>query len=226
MLKFEDIVGTKIGLLSIGGFFQEERNGKKRTFYNCVCDCGETLVRERAGLVSSKSKVKSCGCYKKASLSKIRFKHGLTDTRIHRIWQQMRSRINRKSHKKYKHYGGRGIRYAPEWDVFENFYRDMNESYLVHLEKYGEKDTTLDRIDPDGDYTKENCKWSTIEEQNNNKRISYKRFKATNIKTGEETIETSRVAFAKKVGISDKHIGSVLNGNRKSSQGFTFEYID
>lgn len=99
-----------------------------------------------------------------------RVKHGMSKTRFYTIWKAMRHRCTIKSSPHYKNYGGRGITYDKRWDNFLNFKEDMYESYLEHVKKFGEKDTTFDRIDSDGNYYKENCRWATWEEQSNNKR--------------------------------------------------------
>lgn len=82
----------------------------------------------------------------------------------------MLRRCNNPKDKEYHNYGGRGIQCL--WKKFEEFKNDMYDSYLKHLEKYGKENTTLDRINNDGNYCKENCRWATIKEQNRNKRTN------------------------------------------------------
>lgn len=100
-----------------------------------------------------------------------KFIHKMNGTRIHRIWASMKQRCMNPKCERYKSYGARGIKVCDRWkDSFVAFKNDMYESYLDHVEKYGEKDTTLDRIDIDGNYCKENCRWATNIEQSLNKR--------------------------------------------------------
>ena len=94
--------------------------------------------------------------------------HGMTGTRIHRIWQGMLQRCRSKNN---LNYGGRGIKVCKRWLKFENFQVDMYESYVEHVAKFGEYDTTLDRKKNDGNYSKQNCRWATREMQLNNTSI-------------------------------------------------------
>lgn len=90
--------------------------------------------------------------------------------RLYRIWTGMKGRCNNTNIKSYKHYGGRGITYDKRWEKFEFFYEDVGKSYNEHVLKFGEKDTTIDRINADGNYELSNVRWATIIQQNYNKR--------------------------------------------------------
>lgn len=80
----------------------------------------------------------------------------------------MNDRCKYKSNASYKNYGWRWI--VCEWKTFEEFKDDMYESYLEHVKKFWEKQTTIDRIDANWNYCKDNCRWATYSEQNRNKR--------------------------------------------------------
>lgn len=89
------------------------------------------------------------------------YKHGMTWTHIYQVWQNMKRRINDVNNKRYKNYWWRWISYDKKWEEFEGFYNDMYPSYKKWL--------TLDRIDNDWNYCKENCKWSSLKQQANNR---------------------------------------------------------
>lgn len=87
-------------------------------------------------------------------------------------WSSMKYRCFNKNYQGYKHYGGKGISVSDSWLSYENFKRDMWKSFLAHLSKFGQKQTTLDRLDNSADYSKENCKWSTLNEQMRNRSMA------------------------------------------------------
>lgn len=140
------------------------------------CDCGNQKIIDLYGV--SSGKVKSCGCAnikqitelgKRAGKNKASYSHGMFGTRFYRIYYGIKSRCENKNiGKSYKWYGGKGIKCR--WDKFEEFRDDMYESYLEHVKEFGEKQTTIDRIDSSKDYYKANCKWATYKEQANGKR--------------------------------------------------------
>lgn len=127
----------------------------------CECECGNKHIVRRSFLISGA--VKSCGCLQREITSKNKTKHGKTGTRLYSIWQGMKSRCKYEGSKIYKYYGGRGITYCKEWEKFEPFYKwAMENGYQNNL--------TLDRIDNDGDYEPDNCRWVTMDVQVKNSR--------------------------------------------------------
>lgn len=88
--------------------------------------------------------------------------HGMYKTKIYNVWNGMRQRCTNPKHIAYKYYGDKGVRYAKKWHKFEGFLEDMGESYQEGL--------TLDRINGDEGYYKENCRWVTMKEQSINRK--------------------------------------------------------
>lgn len=91
------------------------------------------------------------------------------EKRFYGIWNSMKQRCSNNKNPGFHRYGGRGITVSQDWLKYEGFKKDMFESYKEHLNFYGGKDTSLDRINNDGNYEKENCRWATMKVQNNNK---------------------------------------------------------
>lgn len=90
----------------------------------------------------------------------------MSRSRIYKIWQNLDNRCNFRTHTSFKHYGGKGIR--TEWKNFEEFFADMGKSYETHVKKHGEKNTSIDRIDNNKNYSRANCRWATWGEQGRN----------------------------------------------------------
>lgn len=183
MPKLIDLSGERFGRLVV-----IKRIGTRAThpLWLCKCDCGNYAEVTTANLRSGAST--SCGCYKVEVTKKIITKHGESYSRIYHIWKAMRRRCNIKDCKDYKYYGGRGISVCDEW---ENDFAAFREWALAN--GYQEW-LSIDRIDVNGDYCPENCRWASTYEQNNNKRTS--KYISFNGKTG--TVRE----FADKYGIS------------------------
>lgn len=141
--------------------------------YLCKCDCGKEKIININSLKTGNTK--SCGCIQRESFKSIITKHDMSRTRFFGILTHMKQRCYNINHKKYHNYGGRGITICDSWlNSFDNFKDDMYESYLEHVEKFGEKNTSIDRIDPDGNYELNNCRWATsLEQRYNSRDIKY-----------------------------------------------------
>lgn len=163
MPKWKPLKGMKFGKLTVLEDYRDETKGKGHTHWcKCICDCGnKEIVNVYAGNLVRRHKI-SCGkC--------IYIKHGMTDTRFYSIYKHLYRRCNDTDNDRYFQYGGRGIKCL--WKTFEAFKEDMYESYLEHFNEHN-GDTTIDRIDVDGDYCKEICRWLTNREQQANKKCT------------------------------------------------------
>lgn len=160
-------VGQKFGRLYVESL--KERRENRQYYYNCKCDCGKNIV-VRLGVLRN-GHTKSCGCLRKETTINRCTTHGLSGTRPYNIWANMIVRCHKEKSINYERYGGRGINVCIKWRYsFENFWSDMGESYIRHIDEYGIKDTSIERKNNSKGYFKENCCWATVKEQANNRR--------------------------------------------------------
>lgn len=156
-----DCVGKKFNHLFVLEVIKGEP-GKGQRFFKCKCDCGAIGMWYYYKVKSGHTK--SCGCNQGA-----RLKHGMSSRKgyagIYNVWRNMKYRCCNSDAKHWASYGGRGISVCERWlHSFENFYEDMKDGY--------KKGLTLDRINVNGNYEKDNCRWVDIIQQHKNKRTN------------------------------------------------------
>ena len=165
MGKIIDLTGKRFGKLVVLTLL-DCRDSNGSACWKCKCDCGAFKVTNSDDL--RRGNVSSCGCIRKKQL----LKHGESGTRLYNIWCDIKKRCYNARCVAYKNYGGRGIKVCNEWRNNYTPFKDwsISNGYKDHL--------TLDRINVDGDYEPNNCRWVTMKEQANNTRknvcITYK----------------------------------------------------
>ena len=163
MEQIKEELPEPILLEDLGMMYPTEKSKRKYKFgiYKCGF-CGTKFKASTNNIKSGYSK--SCGCYRKRTTSETHKTHGLVSTRLYSIWSNMKERVFNIKYKRYNDYGGRGITICDEWkNDFMSFYDwAMSNDYSDEL--------SIDRIDNDGNYCPENCRWTTPSIQSRNQR--------------------------------------------------------
>ncbi len=159
-MKRIDLTGQRFGRLVVVRYAGRSRG--KKNLWLCKCDCGNEKVVAVDKLHSGNTK--SCGCLQREVHRKCRTTHGKSDTKLYLVWREMITRTENQNAERYGIYGGRGISICGEWhNNFQLFYDwAIQNGYKEGL--------TIDRIDVNGNYEPDNCRWITPYEQSRNLR--------------------------------------------------------
>ena len=177
-----DLTNKTFGKLTAIGPVHKNKNN--RIVWLCSCSCGNNCTAVSSDLIHGDTK--SCGCSSSRSTIGVRSTtHELGGTPEHYAWSGMKSRCNNPNNPKYKSYNGRGISVCSRWATFENFLSDMG--------KKPSPSHSIDRINNDGPYSPENCRWASPRQQSNNTR------KNVTITHNNETLTIAQ--WARKTGL-------------------------
>ena len=181
--NFEKYIGSTFGMLKIMDF---DNTGTYPKFL-AICDCGNTKLVNAYSVI--KGSCQSCGCFREISLKLKCSKYLSKNERLYSIWREMKNRCYNKNRKDYKYYGLKGVQICKDWiNDFNNFQEwALNNGYSEKL--------TLDRINANGNYCPENCRWVDMKCQNRNKTNNVKVFYNGETKTLKEWSETLHINY-------------------------------
>lgn len=156
-------IPTPVLIKDLGYMFPKETSKQKKKYGIYQCHCGIEFKTQSSSINSRHTQ--SCGCYNKQRVSEVLITHGLSDHRLLNTWKGMIRRTSNIKHKSFKNYGGRGIKVCDRWLNVHNFIEDMYPTFQEGL--------TIDRINNNQGYSKDNCRWVSKEIQAQNTRLIY-----------------------------------------------------
>ena len=219
-ISVTDLLGKRFDRLVVIERAENTKQGDAQ--WLCRCDCGnEKIIRANA---LKTGRTRSCGCLlsecSKKRMAKLMTKHGKSNSRLYRVWASMKERCSSANNKGYDNYGGRGISVCDKWQEFEPFYKwAIANGYKKRLE--------IDRIDNDGNYEPDNCRWVTSKQNCRNTRKNIK-VEVTNRATGnkQQFDSVSEVCEVLKLPSYSSVIRAVHGKKTKYCKMYEFKIID
>jgi len=204
----DNLVGKKFGKLTVLYRYFEPKSNIPHAKWVCQCECGKQIIALATNLKKKIKGIKSCGCYANTNISIANTKHGLYHTIERVIHAHMKSRCYNLNNKDYPNYGGRGIKVCEEWlgeTGLVNFIRDMGTKPFP--------DATLERIDVNKGYFKDNCMWIKMSQQPKNRNYNKIKNKARADEIREEYRSTNitMTKLAKQNNCSINTISRIIN---------------
>jgi hypothetical protein len=165
-MAIKDLTQQKFFRLKPLRGFRKDFGTYGKTFWECLCDCGQTVTVEAGNLVGGNST--SCGCWQQEKAREAHLTHGQSlgaagkkPTHEYSCWQNMLARCTNQNRKDWKYYGGKGIKVCERWlTSFENFFEDLGPAPSPKH--------SLERGNSDGNYEPRNVSWATHKQQMNN----------------------------------------------------------
>ena len=186
------LVGKIFGRLTV---ISEVEGPSRYSQWRCQCACGTEVVVAGRRLTTTSEPKRSCGCLQREAAASLRKSHGMSSSRVYHIWEWMKGRCEYERNPQYHRYGGRGITVCDRWkNSFEAFYADMGDP---PSDKH-----TIERLDVNGNYEKDNCTWATMAEQHLNR--------SDTVHLTMDGVTKPRAVWAKEFGISRDTIRSRL----------------
>lgn len=211
--RARNIAGLRVGYLTA---LRYSRSNGRKSLWAISCDCGNQIEKDASEFMKLlKRGVKaSCGCKRGASIRAAITTHGMSKHKAFAVWRSMLDRCRLPTHQAWKNYGARGISVCESWQEFSNFWADMGPTYAEGL--------TLDRVDNDGNYTPENCRWTTRKQQARNTRLNTMLDTPWGRMTVAEAAERSGLNYTTLLyrveqGVAAPHLFSAPDTSRKFS---------
>jgi hypothetical protein len=215
------LVGLKVGKLIVIEFHEINKNG--HTTWLTECECGNTKIV--VGKEFKRGKVKKCNICHIEEKRQRAITHGESKSKLYNMWHCMKYRCDNENGDNYKNYGGRGITYDSKWKDYLKFKKDMLDKYKYANRKFKDDlPVSLERMNVNGNYCKNNCCFIPLKQQAKNKRSCWRFWALSPEGIIYDNID-NLVKFAKEHNLTSAHISKCLRGERAYHKGWEFREI-